>query len=108
VRAAEALLRDPDMLPSALVLSAMARDHDNSFAAFTLVQSEATKAKLLKLPFMASLQASMEAVVRQSLRDQAEVEAADTLPFEQYRQQYISPERLGRGEAAVAPALAAV
>ena len=47
-------------------------------------------------------------LVRQSVADQAAVEAADTMPFEQYRQQYISPDRLGLTQAAVAPALAAV
>jgi glutamate--cysteine ligase len=108
LRSAEALLANADMLPSTRVLAAMARDHSNSFAAFTLAQSEQTKAKLLKLPFAGSLQARMEAVVRQSVEDQKAVEAADALPFEQYRQQYISPERLGLGQAAVAPALAAV
>ena len=108
LRAALALLQNPDMLPSARVLAAMARDHDNSFSAFSLVQSELTKARLLKLPWTGSLQARMEALVRQSVADQAAVEAADSLLFEQYRQQYISPERLGLGKAAVAPALAAV
>jgi glutamate--cysteine ligase len=108
LRAAEALLHNPDMLPSARVLSAMAREQDNSFAAFTLAQSELTKAKLLKLPYTGGLHARMEAVARQSLADQAAVEAADTMPFEQYRQQYISPVRLGLTQAAVAPALAAV
>jgi len=108
LRAAAALLQNPDMLPSARVLSALAREHDNSFSAFTLAQSELAKAKLLKLPFPASLLVRMEALVRQSIADQAAVEAADTMPFEQYRQQYISPERLGLTQAAVAPALAAV
>ena len=108
LRAAEALLQNPDMLPSARVLSAMARDHENGFAAFTLAQSELTKAKLLKLPFMGTVNARMEALAKQSVQDQAAVEAADTMPFEQYRQQYISPERLGLSQAAVAPALATV
>jgi len=108
LRAALALLQNPDMLPSARVLAAMARDHDNSFSAFSLVQSELTKARLLKLPWTGGMQARMEALVRQSVADQAAVEAADSLLFEQYRQQYISPERLGLGKAAVAPALAAV
>jgi len=108
LRAAEALLQNPEMLPSARVLSAMAQEHDNSFAAFVLAQSELAKAKLLKLPYTGGLQARMEALARQSIEDQAAVEAADTLPFEQYRQQYISPERLGLSEDAVAPALAAV
>jgi glutamate--cysteine ligase len=108
VRAAEALLQNPDMLPSARVLAAMARDHENSFAAFTLAQSEQAKAKLLKLPYAGALHAKLEAVARQSVADQQEVEAGDSMPFEQYRQQYISAERLGLTKAAVAPALAAV
>jgi glutamate--cysteine ligase len=108
LRAAEALLANPDMLPSARVLSALARDHENSFAGFTLVQSELTKTKLLKLPCPGSLDARMDAVVKQSLADQAAVEQADSMPFEQFRQQYIAPERLGVSQAAVAPALAAV
>lgn len=108
VRAARALLDDPAMLPSTRVLSALAREHDNGFAAFTLAQSQQAKAKLLKLPFPGALQARMEALVRQSVQDQAAVEAADTMPFEQYRQQYISAERLGLGKTAVAPSLAAV
>ena len=108
LRAAEALLQNPDMLPSARVLSAMARDHANSFAAFTLAQSEQAKAKLLKLPYTGGLHARMEAIAKQSIEDQVAVEKADTLPFEQYRQQYISPERLGLTQQAVAPALATV
>ena len=108
VRSAQALLENADMLPSTRVLAAMARDHSNSFAGFTLAQSEQAKAKLLKLPFGEGLQVRMEALARQSLEDQKAVEAADALPFEQYRQQYISAERLGLGKAAVAPALAAV
>ena len=38
-----------------------------------------------------------------SLAEQKRIEAADTLPFEQYREQYVSPARLGlrsaRGES---------
>jgi glutamate--cysteine ligase len=108
LRSAEALLQNPEMLPSARVLSALARDHHNSFAAFTLAQSEQSKSKLLKLPYSGSLHARLEAVARQSVADKAAVEARDSMPFEQYRQQYISPERLGLGRTAVAPALAAV
>ena len=108
LRSAEALLQNPDMLPSARVLAAMARDHSNSFSAFSLAQSQQSKGKLLKLPYSGAIHARMEEVVRQSVDDQKAVEAADTMPFEQYRQQYISPERLGLSKAAVAPALAAV
>jgi glutamate--cysteine ligase len=108
LRAAGALLGEPDMLPSARVLSAMARDHGNSFIAFTRALSEQTKAKLLKLPYAGGLHARMEATARQSVADQAAVEAADTLPFELFRQQYISPQRLQLTQEAVTPALAVV
>ncbi len=107
VRAAEALLLDPALLPSTRVLEAMARDHENSFIDFGRAQSEHTKAKLLKLPYAGGLHARMEALARQSVAEQAAVEAADKVPFEAFRQQYISPERLQLTQAAVAPALAA-
>ncbi|MEJ8836642.1 glutamate--cysteine ligase [Ramlibacter sp. AN1133] len=108
LRAGQALLATPDMLPSARVLAAMARDHDNGFGAFALAQSRQARDKLLKLPYTGALQQRMEALAHQSVQDQAAVEAADSMPFEHYRQQYISPERLGLGRSAVAPALAAV
>jgi len=108
VRGAEALLQDPRLLPSALVLDAMARDHDNSFTSFVLAQSEQTKSKLLKLPLPASALAKMEAQVRQSAADQLALEASDSVPFEVFRQQYISPDRLRLVRNASTPALVAV
>ena len=53
VRAAAAALADPDSLPSARVLAAMASAHDNSFVGFVRAQSEQTRAELLALPFAA-------------------------------------------------------
>jgi glutamate--cysteine ligase len=108
LRAAQALLDDPGLLPSARVLAVMERDCANSFIAFTRAHSQQAKAKLLGMPFPAGLQARFEALTAQSLQDQQKIEAADTMPFEQYRQQYISPERLGLSRTAIAPALAAV
>jgi glutamate--cysteine ligase len=109
LRAARSLLAEPDMLPSARVLASLARDHDNSFTAFGRAQSEQAKAKLLKLPYAGGLHSRMEALARQSVADQAAVETADTLPFELFRQQYVSPERLAPVEEHHAPlALAAV
>ena len=49
-----------------------------------------------------------ESLSQQSLQEQRDIEARDSMPFEIYRQQYVSPERLGLTRAAVAPALAAV
>jgi glutamate--cysteine ligase len=108
LRAAQALLQDPELLPSARVLAVMARDFDNSFIGFTRAQSQQAKAKLLALPFSAAQQARFALLGEQSVRDQQAIEAADALPFESYRQQYVSPERLGLENTAIAPALAAV
>ena len=108
LRSANALLQDPALLPSARVLAVMAQDFANSFTDFTRAQSEQTRAKLLALPFSAAQQARFAALSGRSVQDQRDIEAADTMPFEIYRQQYIAPERLGLGRAAMAPALAAV
>jgi glutamate--cysteine ligase len=104
LRAAEAALLDPATLPSARVLEAMARDHENSFVAFARERSAVTKQTLLDLPFSTEQQAAFEALSRQSVAEQKKIEAADTMPFEIYRQQYVSPERLGvpRRQPAVA------
>ena len=53
-------------------------------------------------------QARFVALSQQSLQAQKAIEAADTMPFETYRQQYVSPERLDLSRAAIAPALASV
>ena len=108
LRAAQALLDEPELLPSARVLAVMQQDFDNSFIAFTRAQSQQAKAKLLALPFSAAQQAKFAAMSEQSVRDQQAIEASDSLPFEAYRQQYTSPERLGLSKSAIAPALAAV
>jgi len=41
-------------------------------------------------------------MIRQSLFEQKKIEAADTMPFEIYRQQYLSSDRLGRPVPALA------
>jgi glutamate--cysteine ligase len=93
--AAEAALLNPASLPSARVLAAMEKDHDNSFVAFTRARSAQTKEALLGLSFSSEQQAAFEALTRESVAEQKKIEASDTMPFEIYRQQYVSPERLG-------------
>ena len=95
LRAAVTALAHPDTLPSAHVLAAMRSDFDGSYGAFVVAQSAQTKAALLGLPFTAELQAGFERSVRASVDAQAALEAADSMPFEAYRQAYLSPARLG-------------
>ncbi|MCW5653478.1 glutamate--cysteine ligase [Hydrogenophaga sp.] len=105
VALARAALRDPQTLPSARVLQAMHQYHGDSFVAFARAQSQATHQHLLAQPWSAKQQARYEAMAARSIEDQRAIEAADTMPFEIYRQEYVSAARLGRprSEAAASP-----
>ena len=93
--AARVGLRDASTLPSARVLAAMAQDHDNSFVSFVRAQSAKTQAALRALPYTDALHAHFTALSQQSVAAQKEIEALDSMPFEVYRQQYVSADRLG-------------
>jgi len=96
VAQALAALLAPDTLPSARVLQAMHAEHADSFVGFARAQSLKIHAELLALPWSSKLQGRFEAMAAQSLADQRAIEAADSMPFEIYRQEYTSPTRLGR------------
>ena len=94
---AHARMSDANLTPSARVLQVMQADFDSSYVAFTRAQSAQTQAHLLNLPFSSELQAQFEAMAQASVQLQKQVEASDTLSFEEYRQHYLSAERLGAG-----------
>jgi len=96
VAQARAALQAPDTLPSAQVLQAVRSGYADCFTAFVREQSLHAQAHLLALPWSAKQQARYEAMALKSLEDQRAIEAADTMPFEIYRQEYTSPSRLGR------------
>jgi len=87
-------LANPASTPSARVLAAMARDHDNSYTRFVLEQSARHASALRGLPLATEAETRFAHLARDSLEEQGETEAADTLPFEAWRQQYLSQERL--------------
>jgi glutamate--cysteine ligase len=93
--AASSTLNDTDTAPSARVLAVMKRDFDSSYVAFVRAQSEQTRNRLLALPYPSELQDRFVAMAQASIAEQKRIEAGDTMPFEQYRQQYLSVERLG-------------
>ncbi|NMM11176.1 MAG: glutamate--cysteine ligase [Polaromonas sp.] len=93
--AANAALMDASKLPSARVLAAMAQDFDNSFVKFARAQSKKSKVALQNLPFSAEQHARFTELSRQSIEQQKIIEASDTMPFEAYRQQYVSADGLG-------------
>lgn len=94
VAQARAALLAPDTLPSARVLAATREQHGASFIDFVRTRSQAIRNDLLGRPWTAEQQAHFDAMAAQSVADQKAIEAADTLPFEIYRQEYVSPVRL--------------
>jgi glutamate--cysteine ligase len=99
VAQARASLLDLDSLPSARVLNAIRQEHDDGYIGFVRSQSQQTHERLVFLPWTQEQQQRYEAMASQSLQAQAAIEAADTMPFEIYRQEYTSPHRLGRPAA---------
>ena len=100
VAAARTSLQQPETLPSARVLATMKRDFDNSFVKFVRAQSVKTQQALLALPFSAQQQAAFDEMTLKSTAEQRQIEQADTVPFEIYRKEYVSPARLGIGSKA--------
>ncbi len=95
VRAAQDALNAPDSLPSARVLQAMASGHGNSFTSFVRAQSESTREHFARLPWAEHEQAHFEQMTQDSIEAQRKIEESETVPFEVYREQYVSAERLG-------------
>ena len=85
----------PDVLPSARVLKAMSEVHANTYVRFVLQQSRQHRASIEELALPADVETRFAHMAADSLQEQRNIEAADSLPFEVYRQKYLSPERLG-------------
>lgn len=96
--AANASLADASNLPSARVLAAIQGEFDNSFINFARAQSVSTSKLLQGLPFSLDQQTRFNKLTLASVLAQEKLEKADTMPFEMYREQYVSPNRLGIGK----------
>ena len=92
--AAVRALGEPALLPSARVLDEMRRNYDGSFARFGLECSHRNRHAMLVEPLPADAAARFARMAEESLAEQREIEAADTLPFEEFRRRYLSPEML--------------
>ena len=87
-------LRAADSVPSAKVLHAMARDHQNSFVRFALAESTLHEATLKSLELPREVIERFTGLAEWSLERQREIEAADKVPFEAWRQKYLSHDNL--------------
>jgi glutamate--cysteine ligase len=88
------MLANPALTPSARVLEDMAEDHANSYTAFALAQSLSHRATIAALPLPEGALKRFDAMAQASIVKQQQMEAADTLPFEDWRRRYLSPEML--------------
>jgi len=89
LRSARERLKEPATTPSARVLATILQDFRGSFVEFGRAQSQQIKQGLVRLPLAADAQARLVELARRSVEDQERLEAADTVPFEIFRQQYL-------------------
>ncbi len=89
-----AVMGNPALTPSARMLADM-QAHDNSYRDFGLAQSRRHRDTLMALPFAAAEAERFARLAQASIAEQQAIEAADTVPFEEYRRKYLAVERLG-------------
>ena len=70
------------------------------YTRFVHAHSVDTRKRILALPWPADLAARYEKMAAESVAAQKRIEESDTMPFEVFRQQYVSRERLGLGRQA--------
>ncbi|MQM39896.1 Glutamate--cysteine ligase [wastewater metagenome] len=80
-------VEDPALTPSARVLAEM-REHDEDFIEFAMRVSRAHEHTFKSTPLDPGLAERFEAASRESLAEQAAIEADDTVSFEDYVAHY--------------------
>ncbi len=94
LQSAVAALDDPASTPSARVLEAMQQSHDGSYSRFVLAQSLQHRTAIQSLTLDAEVAERFARLAEVSLAEQRRIEAADTVPFETFRQQYLGIVKL--------------
>ena len=92
--AAGAALANASLTPSAHILQQMEQRYDKSYSRFALAQSVRHRRTLLELPLAAEVGARYARMAEESLAEQRQIEARDTVPFEIFRRQYLSQDLL--------------
>jgi glutamate--cysteine ligase len=90
--AARNALADLATVPAARVLREAERDYGRSFPRFALAWSQRHRRTLLEMPFTEAQAAHYARMAEESLTAQRELEAADTVSFEIYRQRYLGQD----------------
>jgi glutamate--cysteine ligase len=90
-----AVMRDPMLVPSARVLVEMQRTYRGSYIDFIRELSRKHRAALMAQEFPRGEEERFARLAAESIEKQKQIEAGDTLPFEEYRKKYLAVERLG-------------
>ncbi|HUL92811.1 MAG TPA: glutamate--cysteine ligase [Burkholderiales bacterium] len=93
--AATAVIEDPAKAPAARMLAEMHERYEDCYTRFVLERSLAHRRSLLDKPLPAETVERFVRAAEASLAKQREIEAADKIPFETWRQNYLKPEALG-------------
>ena len=83
------------------MLQAVQAAQGQSFKNFVAEQSHSTRDAFLMQPYPDALRDRYDHMAVASMEEQRRIERSDTMPFEEYRRQYVSPERLGLRPGAV-------
>ena len=92
--AAAAAVANSSVTRSARMLAEIGQTPDKSYVAFALTQSLRHRRTLEDLPLPAEVSTRYARMAEGSLAAQRKIEAADSMPFETYRQQYLSKDLL--------------
>ncbi len=92
---AAAALRDASATPSARVLRAMHENFGDSYVAFAAAHSQRHRDALLAAPLAPATERRYARMARDSFTAQRRIEASDNVPFETYREHYISQDLVG-------------
>ena len=87
---ADERLHDPARTPSARVLREMHELYDDSYVDFALARSRSHRDAMLALPFPDDVAKRLQRMADESLAEQRALEAADSVPFEAFRRQYLA------------------
>jgi len=94
LESARAAIADSSTTRSARIIAEIGATGDKSYIAFALAQSKRHRRTLEDLHLPAEVAARYARMAEESLAAQRRIEAADSVPFETYRQQYLSRDLL--------------
>ena len=86
----ERVMQQAEAAPSARVLRDMHAAHDDSYVEFAIAKSREHRDELFARPLPADIDARFRKLAEESLTRQRSIEESDSVPFEEYRQQYLA------------------